>query len=218
MNNGFLLMALLVFNAFYLSTNPINAQQKPTLQLNAHIAFDGATSILFIDGNSNDLIAFKWLAPSVVFHGKNGKYQELELTNLSLQTAPDDETDTRFSMGIRYERGRQIGKENGGLLVLKAGVSLKSYLGFEQLTALNPNGLPTENSVFGLTLGIHPHLEYKIYKGLVFDFSPYCDLINGAARIEYVFDEFIDEEQRDSVDFDLIGFQFFLRFGLGWKF
>jgi hypothetical protein len=218
MNNEFLLKTILVFIAFCWLTNPIYAQQKPTIQLNAHIAFDGARFLLFIDKLSNDLIAFKWLAPSVVFHGENGKYQELELTNLVLQRAPDIETDTRFSMGFRYERGRQIGKDNGGHLVLKAGVSLKSYFGIEQLTAFNPNGLPTENSVFGLSLAIHPHIEYKIYKGLVFDFSPYCDLINGAARIEYVYDEFIDEEQRDSVDFDLIGLQFFLRFGLGWRF
>ncbi len=218
MINRILLIKILAFSVFNWLTQPLYAQQKPTFQLNAHIGLDGATSTLFMDGNSNDLITFKWLTPSVVFHRENGKYHELELTNLVLQRAPDVATDTRFSMGIRYERGRQIGKDNGGNLVLKAGVSLKHYLGTEQLNALNPNGLPTENKIFGLTLALHPHIEYKIYKGLVFDFSPYCELINGAARVEVVYDEFLDEEQRDSVDFDLIGLQFFLRFGLGWRF
>lgn len=192
--------------------------QKPTLKLYSLFALDGALAIPVIEENSTDLFTFRWFSPAVLIPRNKGHYDEIELTDLRYQRAPDFETDTKFSIGLRYEHGKRFNKNGNSSMSFRAGPSLRSYFGLELLNDSNILGYAVENQVYGLALAINPHVTYRIYKNLIFDFSPYCEVANFTTRLEYVYDPFIDEEQRQSVDFYFDGLTIFLRAGIGWQF
>lgn len=192
--------------------------QKPTIKLNSNFALDGAVAIPVIEESAFGVLDFRWFSPAIMIPWKNRHYDEIELTDLFFRRSPDFETDTKFTIGLRYEHGKRFNKNANSNLNFRAGPSLRVYYGLEQLNDFNIIGLPTENQVYGFALSLNPHLEYRMFKRLVFDFSPYCELANIATRLEYVYDSSIEEEQRQSVDFYFDGLKIFLRVGLGWQF
>ncbi len=212
------LIHLLVIVAICVFAVPLFSQKIRTVKLYSHFAFNGAISVPTIDKEPTGLLAFKWLAPALLIDQTENRYHEFELTDFFLQRAPDEETDTRFSIGFRYERGWRLNKLPAGNTVVRIGLSVKNYYGLEQLNELNPTGWPLENRLYGLSLALNPHVEYRVFRELYFDFSPYCDLLSVAARSEYIYNEFIDVEQRQSIDFYTLSMKFFLRFGLAWRF
>lgn len=194
------------------------AQKIVTVKLYGHLAVNNGVTIPIFEENTNQVVSFRWPAVAINYLDKNRRYNEWELTNLLIQRSPDSETDTRFSIGGRFEHGIRLSKRENAALAISAGGSIRAFYALEQLNANNILGLAAENEFFGLSLAFTPHLEYRITKNLVFDFSPYLEIANGTARLEYVYDEFIDEDQRGSIDFYFQGFQTLFRFGLGWKF
>ncbi|MCC6725729.1 MAG: hypothetical protein IT258_14565 [Saprospiraceae bacterium] len=211
-------LRLLLFFGIALTSVAAFSQQNGTVKVYTHLAVNGARGVPIIDQPNASLLQYKWVSPALHIEFDSGRYHEFELTNLLLQTAPTDEVDTRFSFGLKYERGRNFNFKKNGPLRFLTGISCRAYYGMEQLNQSGPNGIPSENNVIGLALAINPHLEYKLFKNLAFDFSPYCEAINFAVRRELVFDEFLVDEQQDSIDFYLLKLQFFLRFGLAWRF
>jgi hypothetical protein len=193
-------------------------QTIKSAKMYSYFALYGGISIPYFESNSNEVLAFRWFSPAIRFQHDNGRYKELELTNLIIERAPDIETDTRFSFGFRYEFGKRFTKNADAKLSFAGGLSLRPYFGLIQLNALNPLGIEAENTVLGSSMAILPHLEYRIHRNLIFDFSPICEVANIAVRSEYVYDQFIDEEQRQSLDFYFKSFQLFLRIGVAWEF
>ncbi len=206
------------FAIMLLLTNVSAAQRIITAKLYSHLAISDGVSIPVFEEKNNKVIAFRWLAPAIKYQYDNNSYKELELTNLVLQRRPDIETETRFSIGLRYEYGKRLSKKENAPMIFSVGGSVRTFYALEQLNESNILGLVVENQFYGLSLAFTPHLEYRLTNHLVFDFSPYIELVNGTTRLEYVYDEFIDEEQRGSVDFYLKSFQSFFRFGVGWRF
>lgn len=194
------------------------AQRIVSAKLYGHLALNDGISIPVFEEPSGQILRYKWLAPAIRFQYDNNRYNEWELTDLVFQKAPDSETDTRLSIGLRYETGIRLTKNAAAPLEISLGGSLRGFTALEQLNDTNILGLAAENTFYGLSLAITPHLQFRLTPNLVFNFSPYVELANGTVRLEYVYDEFIDEDQRGSVDFYFRGFQSILRFGLGWKF
>lgn len=194
------------------------AQKTKTIKVYGNFALNNGVTIPVFEAQNNRVISFRWPSFAIKYQYENNRYTEWEMTNLVFQKAPDSETDTRFSIGLRFEHGTRMTKSTKAPLTISAGGSIRTYFGLEQLNETNILGLATENKFYGLSLAFTPHFEYRLTKKLTFDFSPYIELANGSARLEYVYDEFIDEDQRGSVDFYFRGFQTMLRVGLGWRF
>ncbi|GEM_PF-4963478 len=204
------LLVLLTFNCI--------AQRITTAKVYAHLALGDGVSIPVFEAENMQVIAFRWPAIALKYQYDDNHYKEFELTNLVFQRRPDFETDTRFSIGFRYEYGKRLSKKESAPIVLSAGGALRAAYAWEQLNESNILGYAAESQFYSLSFAFTPHLEYKLRPHLVFDFSPYMELANATTRLEYVYDNFIDEEQRGSVDFYFKGLQYFLRFGVGWRF
>ncbi|MBI1225670.1 MAG: hypothetical protein GC192_10580 [Bacteroidetes bacterium] len=196
-----------------------NAQRIVTAKLYSNFGLNsGLTIPYFEEENGGDIIRYKWLSPAINYQYENNRYREWELTDFLLQIAPDGETDTRFSIGLRYEYGARLVRPSNKLLKINVGGSIRMFGALEQLNSSNIIGLPVENKYYGISMAITPHLEFEITKRLRFELSPYVELVNGTTKLEYVYDEFIDEDQRGSIDFYFKSFQTIFRFGLGWSF
>ncbi len=206
----------LLFSLLFLPNS--SAQRIVTAKLYSHLAINGGVTIPGFENSNKEIVRFKWVAPSIRFQYDNNRYREWELTDLTIERAPNDETDTRFSIGLRYEYGTRVTKSVQAPLVLSLGGSLRMFGAIEQLNDRNVLGLAVENEFLGLSIAFTPHVTYRIKKHLIFDFCPYAEIINCTIQKEYVYDEFLEEDQRESLDSRFGFFQTILRLGVGWEF
>lgn len=195
------------------------AQRITSLKAYGNMAIGKSVSIpYFEEENRNAFLKFTWASIAVKYQYDSGRFREFELTNLELQRRPNEDTDTRFSVGFRYKYGKMLTKSVNAPLTLSIGASIRSAYALEQLNGLNIIGIPSQNEYYSLALGLHPHLEFLIKKHVIVELCPNVDIGNFTARSEYVYDEFIEEEQRSSIDFYFKAFQFFASIGAGWRF